>query len=278
MFTLHDSLMLMLLPFALAAAATALAWRRKKSSDKARAGGWAMTVALAAGVLAAGLAEFPPKGLPREAMDALVLLPAMALVGGLMASVLPWWISPMVVLVAGGIDAWVIAMHLAPGSVPLLTMIILAVGPAMVYAALQPVIAKRSGVGMILLLLMLAGATVIVESAGTFIQFGQYTVALPAALAGILLARLILGRPEVSRGTWTAFVLVWTAILAFGYLWADVPALRTGLLAAAPLFAWFAEIPRTMRPFARRPSPRDCCRSRCGRRGSRCHRPSEAAS
>jgi hypothetical protein len=130
-------------------------------------------------------------------------------------------------------------------------MVVLGAAPGVLYALWRPLAVKRGGPNMLMVMLMVAGVTVVVESAGTAIQFGQYTIALAAALAGVLLGRLVLRRPNLSNGGAAAFVLVWMGLLMFGYLWADVPAWRTAVLAAAPLAAWGAEIPRGLKPFWR---------------------------
>jgi hypothetical protein len=247
MLTLHDALLLGLLPLAVAVVAMALAWRRKRAGG----GGWAMVLAIAVGVLAAGLAEFMPKGMPKEAMEWLVLLPAGALAVGLAAEFLPWWIAVLLVLGAGIGEAYLMAMTLAAGGVTAGVMVVLGAAPGILYALWRPLAVKRGGPNMLMVMLFVAGVTVIVESAGTAIQFGQYTMALAAALAGVLLGRLVFRRPNVSNGGVAAFVLVWMGLLIFGYLWADVPAWRTAVLAAAPLAAWGAEIPRGLKPFWR---------------------------
>ncbi len=260
MFTGQDVLQLMLLPLVFAIAAMAFAWRRKSSGGAPRgeevkmgngSGGWAMTLAIGGAVLAAGSAQFRPKGLPREAMDWLVLLPLVGLAAGWVADGVPAWAATGLILVVGAVETWLIAMHLAAGTASLAAILLLGATPGVVYGVMQLLVKKRSGPGIVTMLLLIAGATVIVESAGTYIQFGQYTVALAAAMTGVLFGRVVFGGPEVSRGSLGAFLLIWTAMLTFGYLWADVPAWRTGLLAVAPLGAWVAEIPRGLRPLPR---------------------------
>jgi hypothetical protein len=246
MLTLHDALLLGLVPFAVAVVGMVMGWWRK-----VRGGGWGMVVAIAGGVLAAGLAEFLPKGMPKESMDWLVLLPVGALVVVLAVEFLPWWVGVVLVLLGGMGEVYLIALTLAEGGVSKEAMLLLGAAPGVLFALWRPLAVKRSGPNMVMVMLMVAGATVIVESAGTAIQFGQYTIALAAALAGVLLGRLVFRRPNVSNGGAAAFVLVWMGLLVFGSLWADVPAWRTAVLAGAPLVAWGAEIPRGLKPFWR---------------------------
>jgi hypothetical protein len=259
MLTLHDALLLGLLPFLVATIATALTWRRKSSikplpSTASRPTGWPIVLAITVAVFLAGISEFVPKGIPKEAMNWLVLLPLIALLAGMAAEFCPWWggwVAILLVLVAGCAQTYLIALTLASNSTSKAIMLLLAAAPAVVYTLWRPLALKRPGPTLLVLWLMIAGTTVVVESAGTFIQFGQYTLALVAAVAGILLATLIVRRPAISNGSLAAFVLLWMALLIFGNLWADVPAWRTALLAASPLAAWAAELPRGWKPFWR---------------------------
>jgi hypothetical protein len=184
-------------------------------------------------------------------MEWLVLLPAGALAVGMAVEFFSWWVGVLLVVGAGIGEAYLIAMTLAAGGVSRGAMLLLAIAPGVVFALWRPLAIKRPGPNMLLVWLLVAGATVIVEAAGTAIQFGQYTIVLPAAVAGVLLARLLLQRPGISNGSVAVFVLVWIGLLMFGYVWADVPAWRTAVLAAAPLAAWGAEIPRGLKPLWR---------------------------
>jgi hypothetical protein len=250
MFTPKDALLLILLPLLLSLAGGAAAFlsRRSKSSH---APAWPLILALTGAPLIAGLVAFTPTGLPKESFDWLILLPLLPLVAALIIHVLPTWTSLILFLLASLLSAYILGLHLPAESLPTFTFILIAFIPAILYYLLLPLAHRRPAPAFPALFLLLATATVIVELAGTFIKFGQYTVALPAALGALLLLQLFFRNFPTSKGILAAFLLLWSAALTYGYLWADVPAQRTLLLAVAPLTLWLATLPKSLSPFKR---------------------------
>lgn len=237
MFTTRDILCLIVLPILLTAGGGLAAFFLRKRGNW----NWLIVLAMTVGMLAAGLTELPPKGTPKEAMDWLVLLPAMTLALSVASSFPPSWTGIVALLIQGTISTWLIAGFLPAGSVPSWQSALLATAPAILFAILAWPAQKRTAGSIPAVFSLLAISTVIVEMAGSFIQFGQYAVALPAIIGTVFLIQMIFRMKPNPRGFLIGAIGLWTTLLIFGHLWADIPPERTILLACAPLAVWGAE-------------------------------------
>jgi hypothetical protein len=125
--------------------------------------------------------------------------------------------------------------------------------PGILYAILDPLARRNHNLAMPIILLLLAGSGVLVESDGTSPVHGFTCLPLPAALFGMIVAYWFLSDRDLSRAALPAFLILWLAILYYGYFWTDVPWQRTLLLLFAPLAAYAADIPpiRRLRPLWR---------------------------
>ena len=222
-----------------------LRWKRAPNGNPAS---WPTAMAIGGGMLLAGVLSSGLHGRPTEAFDWLILLPA----GAIIAGVLAHWIRGLgVVLVAigGVLSVW---LQAASGT-SLAEQVAMAAAPAVVYALLAPAVRRQNGTTLAASWLIVAAATTCVSMASTGIIFGKYTVALSAVVGGVLLAVLVTRKVNLSPGGLAAFLLIWTSLLVYGYEWVDVPRWRALVLLAAPLALWFGEMPgvRGRSPFLR---------------------------
>ncbi len=245
MFSPQQILLLAVFPLLFCAVVACLAWRPRlgRNAGEARAPwGWPMAVALGGAILIAGLVSFPLRLPPREAFDWLLFLPAWALVLALVA--IPLRRMAVVLLAMGGlVSAWLLLPKPLGGRAGYGALIAGGLAPAVLHVMLRPLTKRNRGPGFVAALLLVALATTCVAWDSTGIQFGQYTVSLVGAAAGLLLACALVPKLDLSGGGLAVFLLIWIGMLLYGDQWADVPRWRTALLAVAPLAAWVVEIP-----------------------------------
>ena len=228
MLTPRDILLLIVLPGAFAAlAAAGLGWGRPGRRKAGAGAGWPAAIALAGAPLVAGLAVLRFHLTPHEALDRLRLLPALALVVSLLIGSLPRRAGQIAVALGGALAIGLMYHRVPAEGATWASLIVLAFLPGVLYFALEPLARRNPGPGLPALLLLVAIATTLVESASDSAVFGQHTIVLCSATGGLLVACAIVRRPDLSRGGLAAFLITWTMMLAFGDLCVDgVPSWR----------------------------------------------------
>jgi hypothetical protein len=188
---------------------------------------------------------------PRESRDWYLLATVVALLFGTAAVWMPRRFTALAVGVLGALLALRLSIS-GNNTVPVELWAALA-APGILYAILDPLARRNHNLAMPIILLLLAGSGVLVESDGTSPLHGFTCLPLPAALLGMIVAFALLSDRDLSRAALAAFLILWLAILFYGYFWTDVPWQRTLLLLFAPLAAYAADIPpiRRLRPFWR---------------------------
>jgi hypothetical protein len=273
----NQLLLLLALPFAaaivIAAIARLLAPRRVHREPEEYAGipesprhfpAWparlALPLALALGpVLALCVAPYifkndavvTPKLWPHDTRDWYLLTTIVALALGVAAVWLPRRFTALALAELGTLLA--LRMSINPSySIPVEIWPALA-APAFLYAVLEPLARRNHNLALPIILLLLAASAVFVEGDGNSPIHGFTCLPLPAALLGVVVAYFLLPDRDLSRAALPAFLLLYMAILFYGYFDADVTWQRTLILLGSPLAAYAADLPpiRWLRPFWR---------------------------
>jgi hypothetical protein len=208
-------------------------------------------IALAIGPLVLKNLGFPLNIWPREAFDWHLLAPVAGVAVGAAAVWLPRRFTALIVAEAGALLA--LCLSVRPGMTVTWQLWPAVIAPGILYCMLEPLARRNHNPAMPIILLLLAGAGMIVELDGTSALLGISCFPLVAATLGLLISYPLLLDRDLSRAAVPAFVLLWSAMLLYGHFWADAPWQRTILVAAAPLVAFLADIPpiRRFPPFWR---------------------------
>ena len=182
-----------------------------------------------------------PRLWPHDARDWYLLTTIVALLFGIAAVWLPRRFTALIFVTLGALLALRLAIN-PDTTVPIEIWPALAV-PAFLYAVLEPLARRNHNPAIPIILLILAASAVIVEADGDSPIHGFTCLPLPAALLGIIIAYALFPDRNFSRAAIPAFLLLYLAILFYGYFDAEVAWPRTLILLASPLAAYAADFP-----------------------------------
>ena len=121
------------------------------------------------------------------------------------------------------------------------------------WASMEPLAALRRGATIPLFLSAAAGASALVLTDGGTARFGKIAGGAAVALLVVALMAMWLRDLSLARGGVLATAIAVLGLLVCGYYYADVARIDVAIIAAAPLMAWFGELPliRSRKPWLR---------------------------